>query len=529
MNVPVARRFREQMIASGFNVLNATGLHRIARPLTQGRGAILMFHHVRPWSGEEFAPNRLLEITPQFFDTVLTTVKDSGFDIISLDEAVARLAHQGRRSDRPFVVLTFDDGYRDNRDYALPIMRRHKAPFTLFVTSGFADRSARLWWVELEEAIRAQSRMRARFGDITLERFARTPEEKQKAFDEIYWLLRPGPEQRLLDVVADLCGQAGIDPASLAARLCMDWSELAEIAADPLCTIGAHTMTHPMLAKHDDETVRREIIDGRMFSTTKVDGTDNVYIFRYQGHQSMFVVTKAGVIASDPIGLRRPQAVVAYLAEIKKVTNQPIKYLVYSHPHYDHITGGKPFKDAGAKIVAHKDTIAQLKRFPNADIPLPDEAVGDKRVIKLGDTTLELLYVGANHSDGALVMRLPKEKLIFAVDFAPIQSLPFRNMPDTRNPADWEASLKRLAALEWDRMIPGHPGPGGRLGSKKDVTDLQDYFKDLTVAVKKAADEGKCNDTAMREIKLPKYESWGNYASTLPMNIDRLCYTHNGY
>ncbi len=107
-----------------------------------------------------------------------------------------------------------------------------------------------------------------------------------------------------------------------------------------------------------------------LFATTKVEGTDNVYIFRYQGHQSMFVVTKAGVIATDPIGLRRPQAVTTYLDEIKKVSNgQPVKYLIYSHPHFDHITGGKPFKAAGAKIVAHRDTVAQLKRFPNADIP----------------------------------------------------------------------------------------------------------------------------------------------------------------
>ena len=62
-----------------------------------------------------------------------------------------------------------------------------------------------------------------------------------------------------------------------------------------------------------------------MFATTKVEGTDNVYVFRYQGHQSMFVVTSAGVIATDPIGLRRPQAVTTYIAEIKKVTDQPIK------------------------------------------------------------------------------------------------------------------------------------------------------------------------------------------------------------
>src|SRR6266478_6570349 len=90
------------------------------------------------------------------------------------------------------------------------------------------------------------------------------------------------------------------------------------------------------------------------FVTTKVDGTENVYIFRAGGHQSMFVVTAAGVIATDPIGYGRPQMVQTYVDEIKKVTNQPIKWVIYSHHHFDHIAGGKPFKDAGAKFLAHK-------------------------------------------------------------------------------------------------------------------------------------------------------------------------------
>ena len=64
----------------------------------------------------------------------------------------------------------------------------------------------------------------------------------------------------------------------------------------------------------------------------------------------MFVVTSDGVIATDPIGLGRPQAVTTYIDEIKKVTSQPIKYVIYSHSHYDHITGGKPFKDLGATL-----------------------------------------------------------------------------------------------------------------------------------------------------------------------------------
>ena len=266
-----------------------------------------------------------------------------------------------------------------------------------------------------------------------------------------------------------------------------------------------------------------------MFATSKVEGTDNVYIFRYQNHQSMFVVTNDGVIATDPIGLRRPQAVTTYVDEIKKVTNQPIKYLIYSHSHYDHIAGGKLFKDLGATFIAHKNAKAQLEKFPSPDVVMPDEVVDNERTLNLGGTTLELLYVGRNHSDNSLVMRLPKEKLIFTVDFIPIQTLLFRNLPDTASPPEWEASLQRVAAMEWERMIPGHPYAGGRLGTKQDVMDLIGYMQDLAAEVKKAAAEGKCIDTAMKEVKLPKYEKWGNYANFLPLNVERYCYLNNGF
>jgi glyoxylase-like metal-dependent hydrolase (beta-lactamase superfamily II) len=155
---------------------------------------------------------------------------------------------------------------------------------------------------------------------------------------------------------------------------------------------------------------------------------------------------------------------------------------------------------------------------------IPDQTVGDKGTIKLGGTTLELNFVGNNHSDNTLVMRLPKEKLIFAVDFIPIQTVAFRNIPDNTSPIDYENSIKKTLALDWDRMIPGHPGPGGRLGTKQDAQEFLAYLQELSAEVKKAADAGKCWDTAMKEVKLPKYEKWGNYASALPMNIERYCY-----
>jgi len=263
------------------------------------------------------------------------------------------------------------------------------------------------------------------------------------------------------------------------------------------------------------------------FATTKI--TDTVYLFRYGGHQSIFVVTPDGVIATDPIGYLRPPAVTTYTDEIRKVTPAPIKYVVYSHHHYDHIAGGKPFKDLGATFIAHRNARLHLEQLKNPDVVMPDEVVDGSRVLELGGVRMELHYVGRNHSDNSLVMLLPRDRLLFTVDFIPIQTVQFRDMPDGFLP-DWFDSLDRVLALEWDRMIPGHPYAGGRLGTKDDVRELKQYMTDLSDAVRAAANQGKCFDAAMKEIKLPKYEKWGNYDQYLPGNIERFCeYWGRGY
>src|SRR4051812_28032964 len=130
------------------------------------------------------------------------------------------------------------------------------------------------------------------------------------------------------------------------------------------------------------------------FETTKVEGTENVYIFRNGGAQSMFIVTNDGVIATDPISYGKPTGGQTYLDEIKKVTNQPIKYLIYSHHHFDHIAGGKPFKEAGATITAHRRAQDRLEKIKAPHTPLPDETLDTSRTIELGGTTLELHYLG---------------------------------------------------------------------------------------------------------------------------------------
>src|SRR5258708_18217699 len=146
----------------------------------------------------------------------------------------------------------------------------------------------------------------------------------------------------------------------------------------------------------------------------------------------MFIARPRRVTATDPGSyLRRAKP---YIDAIKAVTDKPVKYVIYSHHHYDHAAGGQPFKDLGATFIAHrraKERLLELKK-QNAlrpDVVIPDEVVDGKKTITLGRTTLALIYVGRKHSDGLLVMRLPQEKLVFGVDFAPIEAGQFRHIP----------------------------------------------------------------------------------------------------
>lgn len=251
--------FRYAAIAAMLRTMSAMGVDRLLAPAFRGRGLILTMHHV--WRGRDlpFQPNRILEIAPEFLASILTLIRAEGYDIAKLEEVPARLRNAGP----PFVVLTFDDGYRDNLTEALPVLRAASAPFTLYVTPGFADRTAPLWWRDLEDVVRLQDRLDVPFPGGAESFASATGPEKRAAFEAIYWRLRRGPEETLDAVIGAMARQAGIDRLARLDQLCMRWDELAAIAAEPLCTIGAHTLTHPMLAKHGDERVREEIFGSR--------------------------------------------------------------------------------------------------------------------------------------------------------------------------------------------------------------------------------------------------------------------------
>ncbi len=263
---------KHRVIGAGFAAIAAARADRWLAPLARGRGVILTFHHVRPARSDPFQPNGLLAITPEHLEATLRLVRDLGFDFIALDELPDRL--RAGEGARPFCALTFDDGYRDNRDHALPVLRRYGAPWTLFVTSDYASGHGRLWWLELEEVVRRQDSLALRQADGSMAELpARDPAEKEAAFATAYAALRAGPEDVLRDTIAGWCAGIGLDVTELVRRNCMGWDELAEVAREPGVTIGAHTLTHPMLAKHDKGRAWLEIEGGRAAITEKL-GTE---------------------------------------------------------------------------------------------------------------------------------------------------------------------------------------------------------------------------------------------------------------
>jgi peptidoglycan/xylan/chitin deacetylase (PgdA/CDA1 family) len=249
---------RQAVIRSGLEALYFTGAHRALSGLLGGVGAILTLHHVRPARVEPFQPNRLLEVAPDFLESVIVALRETDWEIVSLDEMHRRLVAQD--FSRRFVCLTFDDGYRDNLQWGYPILKRHGAPFAVYVPTSFPDGRGDLWWLTLEAAVAQAERIAFTLKGESLALDSASPAAKREAFATLYWKLRAlASEDEMRAAIRDLAAQHGVDPAGQCAHLCMSWNEIAQLAADPLVTIGAHTVNHLMLRKADEDVARREM------------------------------------------------------------------------------------------------------------------------------------------------------------------------------------------------------------------------------------------------------------------------------
>lgn len=233
-------------IKAGLGLMHVSGMKSWLASLTRGTGAIFMLHRVQPGDPAPFAPNSLLSVTPQFLADTIATVRQEGYDIVSMDEAAARL--RTGANGRPFAVFTLDDGYRDNLQHAYPVFKALGVPFTIYVPSAYADGHGLLWWEALERVI-ADNGAVALPGRNAPWVDTASLADKERIYGELYWHVRamaPGPQHNWVTAFADA---NGFDLQAHCRAQIMDWGQLKRLAAEPLATIGAHTETHAALAK----------------------------------------------------------------------------------------------------------------------------------------------------------------------------------------------------------------------------------------------------------------------------------------
>ena len=228
-------------------------------------------------------------------------------------------------------------------------------------------------------------------------------------------------------------------------------------------------------------------------------------------YYTMFVVSDDGVLVADPVN---PDLATAMIREIRSITTKPIRYVVYSHNHWDHISGGQVFKDAGAVVISHVEAKDAIRANPN--VIAPDRVwAGNRFDIAIGNKTIQLHYFGANHGDGMTVMLLPEEQVLFTADLVVPERVGFMFMPDF-SPQNWIRTLKEMEGLQFQTALFAHDHP---VGTKQHVIVQREYLEDLTAAVGKALQSG---DMMLQTLSLPKYQDWAYYEQWLGMNGARI-------
>lgn len=291
---------------------------------------------------------------------------------------------------------------------------------------------------------------------------------------------------------------------------------------------------------------------------------------------TIFLVTPAGIILGDPIN---PGFATWLKAELDSRFHQPVRYVIYSHSHFDHAGGGHVFA-ATATFVAHENMARNMDgRYPHmpgdmvdrndngvidpeeidiptkarpgvcgmgpgffrqydrngdgritpqelqADIERPTVLYSDRLTIELGGKVVELVHPGLNHSDDATVMLFPAERVLFATEFLAdalvtdnIRSLPSACGPFDGSPlAEWIKSYRTVESLDFDVLAGGH---GRALFKKADVTATREYFEALVAAVSAGMAAGRPLADLREHLQLPGYEHWANYDRLRAYNIE---------
>jgi cyclase len=246
---------------------------------------------------------------------------------------------------------------------------------------------------------------------------------------------------------------------------------------------------------------------------------------------SMWVVTRDGVLLAD--GQADPTKTQKLLDAIAKTTDKPLKYYVVCSDHGDH-TGGNSVLPAGVTMIAHPTSKAALEQSasaPNrrADAPkvvLPNEVLaGDKRVLNVGGTEIQILFLGRAHTGGDLHVYLPKQRILFMSE-----AYLNRVFPAMRSayPGEWVAVLDKALTMDVQTYVPGH---GFVEESKASREELETYRKALIAVIaeaKRLHAAGMPVEEAIKQANFGEYEGWKLHESQRPIAIRRIYDELNG-
>jgi glyoxylase-like metal-dependent hydrolase (beta-lactamase superfamily II) len=237
------------------------------------------------------------------------------------------------------------------------------------------------------------------------------------------------------------------------------------------------------------------------------------------------VITDEGVIAIDSLG--SPSLAQRFIEEIRKQTDQPIKAVIGTHYHADHIYGLQAFKELGAEVIApggfqdYLDSPNAEERLEERRLSLapwvndetrlirPDRVIVEQTELTLGDVTLELRYLGPAHSDGDLAVLVRPDQVLVSGDLIFEGRIPFTGSADT---ARWLAALESLDNAGVTALIPGH-GPAARNPAEA-VGATLDYLRYTREQMAAAVEEMTPFAEAYDAVDWSRFEKVPAFAAT---------------
>lgn len=234
-----------------------------------GRGFVFMFHRVLPEKERKrYEWNKELAITPDGIRKWVKLFRDLGFEFVSMDEVAERMR---KGSNKKFVALTFDDGYKDNLIYGLPVLEELKVPSAIYVANCFPNNTTVYWWYFLEDYLKQNSEIDLRSIGINFHQNY-TTDQASKVNERVRDLLRKSDYETHLKFAKEICGISNLDEINK--ELNLTWEEVKILNEHPLITIGGHTCNHVSLKNQKADIAQREI----QYATKEIEEMINVKI-----------------------------------------------------------------------------------------------------------------------------------------------------------------------------------------------------------------------------------------------------------